>query len=98
MSRACTIRKNIEMILANAIYPIKKLFGIHIVPTKKQNTKKNFVPQHPSWKIEAAVFLPRIMKKISRWKQANTKLILIIAEGPMHQLPSLLGMSSLFGH
>jgi hypothetical protein len=69
-----------------------------MVPTKKQNTKKNLKPQHPSWKIEAAVFLPRIMKKISKWKQASTKLILIMAEGPIHQLPSLLGISSLFGH
>lgn len=77
---------------------MKKLFGIHIVPMKKQSTNKNLMPHTPSWKIDAAAFLPRITIKTIKWKQARTKLILMIAEGPMHQLPSLLGISSTLGH
>ena len=34
--------------------------------------------------MEAGVFLARIMQKTKVWKHARTKLILIIAEGPIH--------------
>lgn len=56
--------------------------SIHILPTKAPKTIRNLVPQQPSWKIEAAVFLARITQSTITWKHARTKLILMIAEGP----------------
>ena len=45
-------------------------------------TAENFNSQQPSWNTDANVFLARIIQKTIPWKQAKTKLILIIAEGP----------------
>ena len=82
------------MTLEKVIYPKKKEFGIHIVIIKKMSTNKNLKNQHPSWKTEAIVFLAHIMHSTIACKQASTKLILMIAEGPMHAV----GSSSSPGH
>ena len=76
-----------ETYLEKLRQPIKKEFGIQILATKKINTQRNLIPQHPSWKIAATVPLPQAIKKIKRCIDARTKLILIITEGPMQLVP-----------
>jgi len=62
--------------------------GIHNEAPKAIITAANFNSQHPSWNTDANVFLARIMQKTIPWKQAKTKLILMIAEGPRHAVLS----------
>lgn len=84
MRSACTSKNTIEMTLEKIIYPSKKELGIHIVITKNMSTARNLANQHPSWKIDAAVFRVIITHSTTKWKQKRVKLILIMAEGPIH--------------
>jgi hypothetical protein len=52
-----------------------------ITPAK---TIRNLNIQHPSWKIEAPVFLGKTAKNIKKWKQTRTKLILVTKDIPTH--------------
>lgn len=88
MSKACINKKPMDTILANSMYPSKNVFGIHIVEMKNANTMRNLIPQQPSWNRAAPVFLTRIIQSTKAWKQARTKLILIMALGPMQAAPS----------
>jgi len=45
-------------------------------------TTRNLKSQHPSWNIDTAVLLGRIVRNSTKWKQASTKLILITNERP----------------
>jgi hypothetical protein len=55
---------------------------------KRAMTNNHLRSQHPSWKTATAVFLASMTQKTIAWKQARTKLILIIAEVPMQVDPS----------
>ncbi len=55
---------------------------------KKIKTNKNLKNQHPSWNTDAIVFLAQITHKTTVCMQARTKLILIIADGPIQAVPS----------
>jgi len=61
---------------------MKKSFEIQKETINKMETKKNFIPQHPSW-IEATIsFLASINTNMSKWNKANEKLILNIKVVP----------------
>ncbi len=55
---------------------------------KKIRTNRNFRSQKPSWNIAAHEFLARMISSTSRWKQARTNVMRMIADVPMQAEPS----------
>ena len=61
---------------------MKKSFEIQKETIKIMETKKNFIPQHPSWIVATMSFLASINTNMSKWNKANEKLILNIKVVP----------------
>jgi hypothetical protein len=60
---------------------------MYILPMNIKVIRRILKVQHPSWNIAAIVFFEQISTSVNRWKMNRTKLILIIALGPMQASP-----------
>jgi hypothetical protein len=71
-----------EIYIAKYMYPWKNVLGIHMEAKTHPKTTKNLNIQHPSWNIDAPVFLGKTAKKTRKWKHPSTKLILVTKDIP----------------